>query len=159
MEDFFDFEKIGKEVPYKVPDGFFEQNPERTLQKARQRTQDRRKRLILWRSVALTAAAVVLLLLYLPHHQPKPKTGSVAQKTAVPEQPSVRMPEQTLTRTAPITVSKKPALKEDTGKMNSGENIEDVLNDLSDEELLDLEAMNSTDPYIDALSQEPINVN
>lgn len=57
MKD-FDLEHIGKKMPYRVPEGFFETFPERMMQRVALRRRTRRRRL--WIGLSTAAAAAVL---------------------------------------------------------------------------------------------------
>jgi hypothetical protein len=60
MNNDFDFEKIGKKIPYSVPESFFENITKLTLEKARQRNRKIKIRKLL---VLYSSAASVLILI------------------------------------------------------------------------------------------------
>lgn len=60
MNNDFDFEKIGKKIPYSVPERFFEDITKLTLEKARQRERKIKIRKLL---VLYSSAASVLILI------------------------------------------------------------------------------------------------
>ena len=71
MEKGFDFNKIGKRMPYQVPDGFFDQLEENVWQEVKKEPVfDKGKRFrrirMAWGSLAALAATVALLLLIRP---------------------------------------------------------------------------------------------
>lgn len=56
----FDFDQVGKSLPYRVPDGFFDKMETNVLQKVNE-TNSRKKTLRIILRVALAAAACVVL--------------------------------------------------------------------------------------------------
>jgi hypothetical protein len=72
-----EFKEIGKKMPYSVPDGYFDGITETTLDKIRQREKIRRKKILIWRSMAIAASLTALITtayLLINFLQPK-KTG------------------------------------------------------------------------------------
>lgn len=65
----FDFDQIGKKVPYRVPEGFFEEMQREVLA----RTVPPRRRRPYWRIVSalLGAAAVVAAVVFIPRSYPE----------------------------------------------------------------------------------------
>ena len=57
-----DFQNVGKNMPYKVPDGFFDRITEMTLEKAHIQENQRRKKHMLWRSLAVAASLITVVL-------------------------------------------------------------------------------------------------
>ncbi|MDD4972549.1 MAG: hypothetical protein PHT07_24220 [Paludibacter sp.] len=171
MKEDINFQKIGKKLPYQVPDGFFEQIPERTLQKAKERTRAHQHHLVL--SMALTviaAAAVILFIFVIPGEKPKPDAHSLLTTQENQQIMKPAAPEKQLTVLEPmaevteaVTKVKKTEGNITREEMNHekevSENIEDILNDLSDEELLQIAAIYKTDVLIDVLAQETSNLN
>lgn len=153
MKEDFEFQRIGKGTAYKVPDGFFDSITYKTLQKAKLREQNHKRNLTLWRTLAVAASLAVLVTvgyLIIGHNAEKqadvivmekqPKAQQpIVQQPAIDQKPTVKAPPKAL----PPKVKEKKAIKEDNTEV-----LADVLNDLSDEELLELDAMYKTDPMI-----------
>lgn len=172
MEEYPEFQKIGKKTPYKVPEGFFEDISEKTLLKAKQKVQIHRRKMV-FRSVMATigvAAAVILFIFLNPAQESKPASNLTAQKQQETTQPTTlkkpqiiqdqpiikeakkELPEKIIPEKATVTEEKIP-------EEYAYENVEDILKDLSDDELLQLAAMYKEDQFIDAFSQETTNIN
>lgn len=126
------FHNVGKELPYTVPNDFFDQLPDKTLTLAKERMERRRKnrRIIRFFTVMTSAAAVLLLFLFAPERGLNPGNKRIAAPTS---EPSTIVPEAST--------------------------IEDILQDLSDEELSQLTAMYSAEDLVDEPSLETININ
>jgi len=153
-----EFFRAGKELPYKVPEGFFDAMPERTLLKAKARFETRKRQVLFTRSfVVFTVAAAILAFVFLlPNRSIKQEDRLVAMvkpmdntpKTAVYSvKPTSRMaPEKIVSATKPTEISDE-------------ENLEDVLKSLSEKDLSDLLAEYRTDDFEEALSTETSNFN
>lgn len=158
MQEDIKFKEIGKKTPYKVPDGFFEQVSEKTLLKAKKREQNRRKNLVLWRTMAVVAslAAIFILGYFIPRLDLKPDSNRIAQDNQPSEQPMIQQKQQ-ITIIPSVAEKKKVVPEKVTEKAiaveNDTEDVSDVLAELSDEELLQLSVMYKTDPFIAELSQ------
>ena len=84
MKREFDFEEIGKKVPYQVSDAFFE-NMQRDVM-ARTCSKKPRRHLMLRLAPVITAAAAVLVaVLYLPVHDHHLKEVPITQAKTVDE--------------------------------------------------------------------------
>ena len=150
MEPTDEFRDFGKKLPYQEPAGFFEQLSEKTLQQAKLREQRRRKRLVLWRNVAVAASLSALAMLgYFMFEPEKPELNPIVQETQPVEQQIIenqetpKQPEVAeIKKAIPGKASETIVVKE-----NNTEEIGDVLADLSDEELLQLAAIYKTDPF------------
>ena len=77
MERNFNFENIGKQMPYTVPDGFFEQLGERVMDNLAQKDAESEKTATIhplqkhWKKVLLAAAAAVALFVVVQKNLPK----------------------------------------------------------------------------------------
>lgn len=158
MQEDNEFQEIGKHTPYKVPDGFFDMISERTLQKSKAREQNRRKNLILWRTVVAAAslAALVSLTYFIAGTRLKSESDMISENTSpVEQQIATQKPE--IAKQPEIAKIKKTSTEKRGAKIvaeeNSAEDIGDVLAELSDEELSQLETMYKTDPFINELEQ------
>lgn len=152
-----EFPEIGKKLPYREPAEFFERFSERTLQQAKFREQNRKRSLVLWRTVAVAASVSALALLgYFMFEPELPESPQIVQEKQTVELPIIN--KQEITKQPEIGIEIK---KEDTEKVpekfvaeeKDTEEIGDVLADLSDEELLQLAAMYKADPFISESEQ------
>lgn len=143
-----EFDKIGKKTTYQVPDGFFEQVSERTLLKAKKQEENRRKNLIIWRTVALAASLLSFAMLgYYMTNSEKPETTPIAQQL----QPTTKQPiDQSKIIPVPskVTEIKRGVLQTTNPKENYIEELSTVLSDMTDDELLQLAAMYKSDLFI-----------
>lgn len=140
MREDIEFHGIGKNTPYKVPDGFFENISEKTLQKSKVREQKFRKSLVLWKALAMAASFAALISIGYLILSPGTKLDSkqMAQEKQPVEQPIIRQ-ESIKLKTAPEKV---------IAGENNTEGLGDVLLDLSDEELLQIVAVYNADPFM-----------
>jgi hypothetical protein len=135
-----------------VPSGFFEQISEKTLLKARQREQSRKRKLTLWRTMAVAASLVAFAFIgYLKFDIERPETKLIVQERYV-ETPIAIQKQEIL---EPPVVSEKPAIvpEKEIPKVNEDEDISNILSDLTDEELLQLAAIVKTDPFMEVAQQ------
>lgn len=74
----FDFDKVGKRTPYRVPEGFFEDMQQQVMNRVEPR---RRRGPLLWRisSAIVGVAAVVSALVFLPRTQTESQPASVRE--------------------------------------------------------------------------------
>ena len=156
MEPADEFRDFGKKLPYREPTGFFDQFSEKTLQQAKRREQNRKKEVVLWRTVAVAASLSALALLgYYLLEPEKPVNNPIVLEQQPVEQPQIK--NQELRKQPKVAEIKKvtPEKIQETiaAKENYTEEIVDVLADLSDEELLQLAAMYKADPFISESEQ------
>ncbi|MDP3913099.1 MAG: hypothetical protein Q8R96_05105 [Bacteroidota bacterium] len=150
MNENNEFQEIGKNTSYKVPAGFFEQVSEKTLLKAKQREFRRRKKLVLWRTVAVAAslAAVFFIGYFTPDRDIKQKSNPIVMDNQLAERPIIQNPEIIKQTTVPEQMPDRTIAEE-----SNSEEIDDILADLSDDELLQLAAMFTTDPIVSESAQ------
>lgn len=157
MNENNEFQEIGKNTSYKVPAGFFEQISGKALLKAKQRELLRRRKLVLWKTVAVAASLVAVFLLgyFIPDNHIKLESKQTVITNQSAELPIIQNQEITkqivvteIGKTDPEKVSEKIIAVE-----TDAEEIGDVLADLSDDELLQLAAMFKTDPFISESAQ------
>ena len=67
MNEEFDFKKVGKRMPYSVPDGFFDQLENRVMSEIQQETKPKKGRIVKMTFGALTAAAAAVALFFVVH--------------------------------------------------------------------------------------------
>ena len=66
MEKEFDFKNIGKQMPYRTPDGFFDRMQEQVSARTKVEKHKKQLRMRLVIAATLAAAAMVLGLVFLP---------------------------------------------------------------------------------------------
>lgn len=67
----FDFKTVGKQMPYRTPEGFFEKMQEQVMERAQGGKQKRQHRMKLVVSTVFAAAAVLLGVIFFPASQPE----------------------------------------------------------------------------------------
>jgi len=154
MKQLNDFPEIGKKLPYREPIDFFEELSEKALQQAKFREQNRRRSLVLWRTVAVAASISAFALVgYFMFEPELTKSPQIVQEKQLPEQPLIEIAKQPeivaeIKKEVPEKVPEIIAAKE-----NNAEDMGDILADLSDEELMQLAAMYKADPFISESEQ------
>lgn len=151
MEPIDEFKGIGKKMPYKAPDDFFENVARKTLYEAKMRDRKSQHAVYLWRSVAVAAslAAVGIVGYFMLQDDSKPEVQVVVQDSKPVVQPIVgtevvQPSVDTLTAKKVISQEKvQPAVV----KEEPSENMDEILADLTEEELLQMAAMIKTDPF------------
>lgn len=153
IEPIDEFREIGKNLPYREPVDFFERFSDKALNVARQRKKTRERRIMIWRSVAVAASiAVIVFLGYLI------PDGKNAEKVLVvqdnqPDTTVVLEQKQQIAK-LPVADSVKKNIAEDAvSQSKAGEDMNDILVDLSDEELMQLAAMFKADLFIEEAVQ------
>ncbi|MBC5991517.1 hypothetical protein [Pontibacter cellulosilyticus] len=169
MKEDFNFDKVGKRMPYKVPSDYFDKVTEQTLAEAeRRKSASKKPSFTFWSTMAVAASLAILLTVgyfvytgktandqivavteqksQQPHPETTEKSASVAA-AAEPEAAPVRAPSEdqamAATTQAPANASKtKP---QQLAKVEKPETLDDVLANISDEELMLLAAVAETD--------------
>jgi hypothetical protein len=142
MREDIEFHEIGKNTPYRVPDGFFKNISEETLQKSKEREQKYKRKIVLWKSiaVAVSMAAVILMGYLILDFGIKQDSKQIVLDKLPFEQQIIKQKQESISR------------KTIAGKVIEGENdtegLGDVLHDLSDEELLQIAAVYKSDSFI-----------
>lgn len=146
MEPNDEFQDVGKKLPYMAPDNFFEKAAMKTLQEAKIRERRSRQIIYLWRSVAVAASLTALAILGFFMFQRNETTDIqvVAQENNPTEQTVADKVEEQ--KSVEISVVEEVAQKNMTEKKQT-ENIDEVLADLTEEELLQMAAMIKADPF------------
>ncbi len=173
MEEEFDFDKVGKRMPYKVPSGFFNKITEETLAEAENRAAAKKKTTFgLWQVLSVAASVAVLLtvgyFMYTGRHQEhtdknmivateptatEPTEAPVADAVPVPEpeQPVATVPEQPKLAVVPkpkTRSEKVPEQQQAPAQTENPETLDEILASISDEDLLQLAALAETDLYV-----------
>ena len=154
-----EFQIVGKETPYKVPDDFFENISEKTLLRAKLRDQKLRKSRVLWLTVSLAASMAAALVIGYMILSPWTKSESnllVQEKLSTGQQLTQQKQEISQHSTVPLFSKVKPE-KNPTQKITATEDQTDglcaVLSDLTDDELQQMVAMLKTDLFISESEQ------
>ncbi|BBE20528.1 hypothetical protein AQPE_4722 [Aquipluma nitroreducens] len=157
MKQLDEFPGIGKKLPFREPVGFFERFSEKTLQQAKLREQNRKRSLVLWRTVAVAASVSALALLgYFMFETELAESPQIVQEKQPVEQPLIKEPEIAKQPEIGTEIKKKATEKvpeKFVAEEKDTEEIGDLLADLSDEELLQLAAMYKTDPFMSESEQ------
>jgi hypothetical protein len=159
MEKEFDFSAYGKVNPYKVPDGFFDDLPRQTLALAKKRATSRR-RIILMTVASVSAAASVALFITWPlltGHRVLPDRSIAVNNVPLPVI-SVADSSKTETKSVkndsvkvvavPQSTAKAPTLTQQTVAVTKKESLDDVLAQLSVDELMQVVDSGDDDFYI-----------
>lgn len=146
MEPNDEFQDIGKKLPYMAPDNFFEKTAMKTLQEAKIRERRSRQIIYLWQSVAVAASLTALAILgfFMFQRNETTEIQVVAQENKPTEQTVADKVEEQ--KSVEISVVEEAAQKNMTEKKQT-ENIDEVLADLTEEELLQIAAMIKADPF------------
>jgi len=157
MEPTDEFRNFGKELPYQEPVDFLDQFSEKTLLQAKQREQSRKKSIIFWRTITVAASLSALALLgYFMLGPEKPVNNPVVLEQQPAEKPAIEG-QGMVNQTEIITETKKAVpekVKDKTvAEESNGEEIGDVLADLTDEELMQLAAIYQADLFISESEQ------
>jgi len=157
MKQLDEFPGIGKKLPFREPVEFFERFSEKTLQQAKFREQNRKRSLVLWRTLAVAASISALALLgYFMFEQKLMESPQIVQEKQPVEQPIIKEHEMTQQPEIGTEIKKQDAEKvpaKFVAEEEDTEEIGDVLADLSDEELLQLAAMYKADPFMSESEQ------
>ncbi|HET9570843.1 MAG TPA: hypothetical protein VFP20_05500 [Bacteroidales bacterium] len=157
------FPKIGKELPYNVPNDFFDKLPEKTLQlaKIRMESNRRKNRTIRFFAVISAAAAIILLLLVTPSRDMTPKNHLMAalKKNKTKTNEKAILPKALPKKSIQVKVVEKKLNKESATFSTQTESIDDILQGLSDDELAQLTAMYSSEDLPVDLSQVTNTIN
>lgn len=168
MKDEFNLDKIGRRTPYNVPAGFFETITQDTIAEAEKRANKTKNKVWLWQPI--TAAASVFLLLtvgYFLFTGESQGNEQIAKKETVitTEVPLATYPDsiavaanrtkpRIVDRNVPFTLdaTTKPSDKALTStKAGQGvkpETLEELLETLSDDELMQLTALVESELYV-----------
>jgi len=141
MKNDFDFEKIGKKIPYSVPDRFFEDITKTTLEKARQRERKIkiRKLLVLYSSAASVLILIVIGYLLLTGKQDHPEIAIAQSVTEEKVLENIQPEEIFEADTIETQIEDEPEIQPVT--QVSENSIEQLIAVMSEEELKQLETV------------------
>lgn len=152
MEQIDDFKDIGKQLPWQEPYGFFDQLPEKTLLKARNRNHKHARKIFLWRTFSAAASLVAIVFVgqyFWDSGKPEKVVLVVQDEQKQTEQVT---PEKTESLEAkPILIRNVDSVSILKSASIDMENMNDILVDLSDAELTQLAAMYQTDPFTEEM--------
>jgi hypothetical protein len=161
MKDKIDFDKIGKNSSYEVPEGFFENISQRTLQKIKAREHKQQKILFLTKILGATASLAILLTIAFIFKGTDPKITDkmmITQEKIVPVQDTssqyISFKSTPPQKVKIVDMAKAPAkiqvaqAETDTSVIKN-EKIDDVLADMSVEELQQMAILYKADPFTD----------
>jgi hypothetical protein len=154
MQDYDEFQQIGKEIPFEVPAGFFESFAEKTLKKAISREHIHKKNNLL--RLIFSVAASVALLFYLGLHfkqnpAPIPVPNLIAERTKPTNQSVNKLSRETLNPKNIVELNKVIPEKINEKELTTQEKTEvlrDILSDLSDDDLQQMAIRYKTDAFI-----------
>lgn len=151
MNNDFYFEKIGKEIPYSVPDRFFEDITKLTLEKARQ--QERkikiRKLLVLYSTAASVLILIAIGFLLLTSKKDRTEIAIAQSVTEEKILQDIQPEEIFITDTVEIQMEEKP---ENHSVAQAQDNsIEALIAGMSEEELQQLENMVNGELFLDEI--------
>ncbi len=152
------FLRVGKEMPYKVPEGFFDAMPERTLLEAKTRFKNRKRRVIFTSGFVVFAAAAAILafVLLLPNRALKQETRLAS--VVKPMEAALENTKNTVQPNSQLVPAKSVSEKEPAA-VSKEENLEDILENLSEEDLSELLAEYRADDLEENVSTELTNIN
>ena len=159
MQDYEEFQQIGKKIPFEVPTGFFESIAEKTLKEAIIREQIHKRNNL--RRLIFSVAASVALLFYLGLHfnqdsAPVQVPNLIAERTKPINLSAIQINGETinhkkineLNRAIPEIINERELTPK--GKT---EVLRDILIDLSDDDLEQLAFRYKTDAFINESMQ------
>ncbi|MGE0019221.1 MAG: hypothetical protein AB7S72_06110 [Draconibacterium sp.] len=150
MNSEFDFDKIGKQTPYKVPAGFFDEITTRTLEKAKERERKSKiRRIYAAVSVAASLLIVVSFAIVLNVQQQKQQPENVVVADPVKtEKPVV---DSVFAKSAEDVKTEEEAEKPVVEKP---ETIDNLLAEMTDEELGQLADDLNDELFVDELTND-----
>lgn len=154
MKEEIEFNGRGKNSSYKVPEGFFETISQRTLQKIKQREQRRRKIFLLSKFTAAAASLLVLISLafLITGPQSQNKQQASEQRIDAPQSRAALksgelVGEKSVTQNKNEKEKKIVPVKRNEPAIKEDEKIDEVLADLSEEDLQMLATLYKADPF------------
>lgn len=151
MEPIDEFRNVGKRIPYKVPDDFFGKFPQETLFAAKQRERKSRRILYVWRPLAVAASLAVFAVVgyFMIGPDKLPESQPLVQEAPLNEQNSGIKPDEPKQQ-AMADPGKSGTVKKSeqiADKLILTEKMDEILADMTDDELIQFAAMIKTDPF------------
>lgn len=156
------FSDIGKINPYMVPEGFFDKISEETLSKAKLRETRSKRRSSLTRILVLftSVAAILIIAIFGPWNFQKPESVSIAfnnekvnneiSESGVNLTPDTDKQSEIIIKAENIET---PSENIDETIIEESDDLNEILADLSDEELQQIEDMYISDPFMEETTQ------
>lgn len=157
----FDFDNIGKNTPYRIPDNFFEDMQKKIIDKT---TGDKGRQRLHWKATVITifsAAAIIAGIIFIPSWNRQMPTMNQSAPTGIALRPNTATNSKTDGQTAQAETSKDTSLqkkKNITVKQHEKRNNESAVNDngtdeewieqLSDDDLNSLMALADNDEFL-----------
>lgn len=149
MKEDIEFQIFGKEIPYKIPPCFFDTISERTLQEAKLRGYKQRKTRRLWLTVSVAASLTAILFLgfynLIPGIKPMP---NLFVQELLPHGKHIIHQKWKNAKESTAARTENASLEKAIVKTTETEAINDVLADLTDDELSQMAARFQSDPFI-----------
>jgi len=150
MNKEFDFDKIGKQTPYQVPAGFFDEITNRTLEKAKERERKSKiRRIYAAISVAASLLIVVSFAIVLNVRQQKQQPENVV--VAEPVKTEKPVVDSVFAKSAEVEKTEKETEKPVAVQP---ETLDNLLAEMTDEELGQLADDLSDELFIDELTND-----
>jgi hypothetical protein len=154
MEKESELSESGKKMPYSVPDGFFEAITGKTLEEARRREKNRRKKITMWRSLSFAASIAALFTTgyFLLSPLSWKNSGQTARNSTESINQEIIVSDRQLMKDINSQTEIKTRENIEKVTINTSdepEEIGDVLSSLSNDELLQLAALYKTDIFLD----------
>jgi hypothetical protein len=150
---FDDFSKFGKRLPYDVPADFFNEFPAKTLELAKVQNRKPRIATIWYWGVAASVLVLVALGFWVSMNSEKVMVTEVKRS-------EVSVPSGQVQENKPVAFpneTTKPVQKTEMPKPEIKETLNDILADLSDEDLNQLDAMIKTDMFMEVALPNYLN--
>lgn len=147
-----DFHKIGKKTPYRIPDTFFAEITNITLEKAKKREQQfKTRKLILTWSVAASVLVIVSIGIFLSTRSPMTESSTLTVIEPVEQAINIdsAISAENIAQPAPAVAN--TAQETETAEMNHTETLDDLLAAMSDEELQQFAELISGELFTDEL--------
>ncbi|GAB2539638.1 hypothetical protein [Rufibacter soli] len=168
MKEEFDLNKIGKNMPYQVPSGFFEEISAQTLAEAKRRSHSTRAfSIVSWQVLSIAASVVLLLLagyLFLPASRNQtPHVAQVAPAAmTVPQAPEITetTPSPPVVASPEVAAVSEPAQTKKPAKLalpapvppkakpEKTETLDQLLASISDDDLQQLAALAESEEFV-----------
>lgn len=151
MKNDFDFEKIGKKIPYSVPDRFFEDITKTTLEKARLRERKIkiRKLLVLYSSAASVLILIAIGFLLMTGKQIESETAIVQSVTEEKILQDIQPEEIFKTDTVKIQINAEPEIQ--SVAQDQENSVEELIAGMSGEELQELEIIVNSEIFLEEI--------
>ena len=151
MNNDFDFEKIGKKIPYSAPDGFFDAITKLTIEKAHQRERKIkiRKLFVLYSSAASVLILIAIGFLLLTDKQDHSETTIVQSVTEERILQDIQPEEIFKADTVEMEVNEEPEIQSVAQLQENS--LEKLIAGMSEDELQQLETVVNGELFLDEI--------